>query len=276
MTGKEAGQVAGKLLPTKRVEKVWGRTDLSPPFAGPETEPVGEVWFDPPDALPQLLVKYLFTGEKLSVQVHPSDANAPPGAAGKEECWYVLDAEPGASLAVGFTRDVTRDEMRTAALGGSIEGLLAWHEVGPGDFLYIPAGTVHAIGAGLTLVEIQQTSDTTYRLYDYGRPRELHLDEGLKVAHGRPHDPDLRRSFPDRGNVTLVDGPLFRADRLDDAPDDETLARYDAPCLVLPLDGDADLAGTTIPAGACALAPSLAAVERGACRQMLVTRPLTD
>src|SRR5690606_21069723 len=129
----------------------------------------------PPPELDQLLVKYIFTSEKLSVQVHPSDAQAAlgePGDRGKEECWLVLDAEPGAQLGLGLTRNLAQDELRAAALDGSIEDMLGWRSVSPGDFFRILPGTVHAIGPGLSLVEVQQNSDTTYRLYDYGRPRE--------------------------------------------------------------------------------------------------------
>ncbi|MCX7676603.1 MAG: class I mannose-6-phosphate isomerase, partial [Alteraurantiacibacter sp.] len=179
------------ILPTVTVEKPWGRDVLPAPFASEEGKRIGEVWFVPPPALPDLLVKYIFTSEKLSVQVHPSDKQAVAaghGQQGKEECWLVIDAQPGAALGVGFRQEIAAEAMRAAALDGSIEELLAWHPVQPGDFLYIPAGTVHAIGAGVGIIEIQQNCDITYRLYDYGRPRELHLDEGLAVARGSPHD----------------------------------------------------------------------------------------
>ena len=108
-------------LETKAVEKVWGRSHLPPPFAAQShDEPVGEIWFDPPPALSDVLVKYLFTSEKLSVQVHPTDAEAPEGSAGKEECWLVLDAEPDATLAIGFKKHIDTEAMRAAALDGSI------------------------------------------------------------------------------------------------------------------------------------------------------------
>src|SRR5690349_6858775 len=232
-----------RALPTKSVEKPWGQDHLPPPFSAPEGERIGEIWFEPPAELPELLVKYLFTSEALSVQVHPSDAQAPAGSRGKEECWLVLTAEPDAKLAVGFKEQVSPEAMRAAALDGSIEDLLEWHAVKPGDFTYLSAGTVHAIGAGLSLIEVQQNSDITYRLYDYGRPRELHLDEGIAVANGGPHDPALRRHVPERGDIQLVDGPHFRLDRLDGAPNAATAARYgDKPLLVIPVDGPVTLA----------------------------------
>lgn len=263
-----------RALETKSVEKVWGRDTLPPPFSAPDGKRIGEIWFEPPPELPELLVKYLFTSEALSVQLHPSDAQAPAGGRGKEECWLVLTAEPGARLAVGFTREVSPEEMRAAALDGSIEQLLAWHKVAPGDFIYLDAGTVHAIGAGLSLIEVQQNSDVTYRLYDYGRPRELHLEEGVAIAHGFPQPAHLRRHVPDRGEISLVDGPHFRLDRLDGAPSDGVRARYaDGPLLVIPVDAPVSLAGETLSAGGCGLAASLADV-RFADGRALVAQPV--
>jgi mannose-6-phosphate isomerase len=129
-------------------------------------------------------VKFIFTSEPLSVQVHPNDAFAAAheGSRGKTEMWYVMRAEPGARLAIGFRESISPERLREAAVSGEIERLLNWMEVEAGDAFFIPAGTVHAIGAGLALCEIQEHSDVTYRLYDYGRPRELHLDQAIQVA----------------------------------------------------------------------------------------------
>lgn len=167
-------------LATRFLEKVWGATDLSPWYPKPEQK-IGEVWFQAD--LP-LLVKFVFTSERLSVQVHPNDdfAAAHENSRGKTEMWYVLRADPGARLAIGFREALSAERMREAALSGEIEQLLNWIEVEAGDAFFVPAGTVHAIGAGLALCEIQQHSDVTYRLYDYGRPRELHLDKAVQVA----------------------------------------------------------------------------------------------
>jgi mannose-6-phosphate isomerase len=167
-------------LPTRFIEKVWGTPDLLPWYP-PAGKKIGEVWFDAD--LP-LLVKFLFTSERLSVQVHPNDAFAAAhgGARGKTEMWYVMRAEPGARLAIGFRESISRERLREAAASGEIERLLNWMEVEAGDTFFIPAGTVHAIGGGLALCEIQQHSDVTYRLYDYGRGRELHLDQAIQVA----------------------------------------------------------------------------------------------
>ena len=249
------------LLPTRTVAKPWGRLDLPPAFGGAASEAIGEVWFEPPAALDSLLIKYIFTSEALSVQVHPSDDQAPAGKRGKEECWLILDAEPGASLGIGFRQDLSADAMRAAALDGTIEQLLEWHPVQAGDFFYIPAGTVHAIGAGLTLIEVQQNSDVTYRLYDYGRPRELHLDAGMAVARGCAYDRALAQRVGTEGAAALVHGPHFRLDRVDGAPDAETAGRYAGPLLVIPLDGSVQIAGETIRGGECACAPALSEVS---------------
>jgi mannose-6-phosphate isomerase len=164
------------------IEKVWGSTRLEP-FFRDSPRKIGEVWFEGVDNLP-LLIKFLFTTEKLSVQVHPNDDYAwkHHQSRGKTEMWHVLRSEPGAQIAAGFRERITPQKLREASLSGEIENLLQWFDAAPGDTFFIPAGTVHAIGAGLTLCEIQEHSDITYRLYDYGRPRELHLDRALEVS----------------------------------------------------------------------------------------------
>lgn len=262
-----------RTLAAKPVEKVWGCTDLPAPFAAPAGKRIGEIWFEPPPEIPDLLVKHLFTSEKLSVQVHPSDADAPKGCRGKDECWLVIHTEPGARLAVGFAQQVSASEMRASALNGSIEDLLVWHEVGAGDFIYLPAGTVHAIGAGISLIEVQQNSDVTYRLYDYGRPRELHLDQAIAVADGEAHPAQLRRHVPVSGNVALVEGPHFRLDRLDGPPDPETRARYDeGPVLVLALDCTVPGENIVIEPGTCGVVQRLADLHLESGMRVLVAQ----
>jgi mannose-6-phosphate isomerase len=140
-----------------------------------------------------LLAKFIDAKDKLSIQVHPDDAyarriEAASGFLGKTEAWYVIEAAPGASIIWGFKERLTRDELGRAAREGRLEPYLRMVPVQAGDVIYNPAGTVHAIGAGVFLFEIQQASDLTYRLYDYGRRdaegklRELHLDKALEVA----------------------------------------------------------------------------------------------
>jgi len=179
-----------KLEPSFR-ERVWGTWNLEPWFpnarAQAGTTPIGEVWFETPEI--PLLVKFLFANQHLSVQVHPDDACAKlhHSSPGKTEMWHVLAAQEGAKIAAGFREPVTSEQARAAALDGTIVDLLEWFDARPGDTFFIPAGTVHAIGAGVTVCEIQQPSDITYRFYDYGRGRELHLDQALAVGHLGPH-----------------------------------------------------------------------------------------
>lgn len=266
------------LLPVRTVEKVWGRDILPAPFKAPEGQRIGEIWFEPPEELPQLLVKYLFTSEKLSIQNHPSDMQTEAlglGKQGKEECWLVVAAEEGATLGIGFDREVSVEQMREAALDGSIEDAMTWHEVQAGDFFYIPANTVHAIGAGCSIIEIQQNSNITYRLYDYGRPRELHLDEGLAVAIGAPYDMANHKTLPRDGNFSLVDGPYFRLDRVDGVPGEDLLYAYAGELLVIPLAGEVLVAGgEVVGPGECAMAPDLASVTFAPDGKALVAMPL--
>lgn len=254
------------------VAKVWGRDVLPAPFVAPAGERIGEIWFEPPPEMPQVLVKYLFTSEKLSVQVHPSDQAALPGEAGKEECWLVLDAEADARLAIGFEREVTQEEIAAAAKDGTIEALLTWHSARTGDLFYLPAGTVHAIGPGLALVEVQQTSDTTFRLYDYGRPRELHLARALAVASGAPYPAAHRRSVAD--GPVLVDGPHFRLDRIEGPPDAATRAAWPGALLALPLAGEiaAKHSDARAAAGECLVADGIESIDFGAAEVTLLTR----
>ncbi|BBC70931.1 mannose-6-phosphate isomerase [Altererythrobacter sp. B11] len=265
------------LLPTRTVEKPWGKDVLPAPFTAPKGKRIGEIWFEPPAQLPQLLVKYIFTSEKLSVQVHPNSDQTEAdgmGRQGKEECWVVVDAEPGAALGIGFTEEIDAEAMRQAALDGSIEGKLAWREVKKGDFFYIPAGTVHAIGGGVSIIEIQQNSDITYRLYDYGRPRELHLDKGIAVARRTPPDPALHRVLPAEGGERLVDGPYFRLDWIDGAPSPAVAASYaDAPLLVIPRKGEAVVAGEAVAPRQCALAPQLSDIRFAPDGTCLIAQP---
>lgn len=201
-------------LETRRVEKPWGRRTLWSGFedVAADGPPVGEIWFqDPRGRDPELLVKYLFTSEKLSIQVHPGDAAARAAGhpRGKDEAWVVLAAEPHATIGIGMRDVMDRDALRASAIDGSIEDKLCWRAVKAGDVFYSPAGTVHAIGAGLTLVEIQQNVDLTYRLYDYGRPRELHLDAGIAVSDPVPYVAPHVPCPCGPGRQILADGPAF-------------------------------------------------------------------
>lgn len=263
-----------RLLTTRTVAKPWGCDSLPAPFAAPAGERIGEIWFEPDEALPQLLVKYLFTSEKLSVQVHPSDAQAPAGERGKEECWLVIAAEPDARLAIGFREPLAPDAMHAAAVDGSIEHLLEWHPARAGDFFYLPAGMVHAIGPGLALIEVQQNSDITYRLFDYGRPRALHLDEAVAVANGETYPAGLHRSLTPGVGAVLVDGPHFRLERVCGAGDAGLSARFPGAALVVPVSGSVTCGAHTAAAGQCLQVPSLAEVRFDPHGEALVAAPL--
>jgi mannose-6-phosphate isomerase len=166
-----------RLTPSLR-EKSWGRTKLSPWFPD-SPQPVGEAWYLADHELP-LLVKLIFTADRLSLQLHPDDDDDAPS--GKNEMWHILETDPGARIALGFRKPISRDRLREATLSGEIESLVNWIEVHPGETFYTPAHTVHAIGSGIVLCEIQQNADITYRLWDYGRPRPLHIEQALPIA----------------------------------------------------------------------------------------------
>jgi mannose-6-phosphate isomerase len=235
--------------------KPWGRTDLAPVFNGSPDTQIGEIWFEDPaqDDLP-LLVKYIFTSERLSIQVHPNDRQARERGLprGKSECWYILDASPGATLGLGLKARTTAEALKEAALDGSIENLLNWHPVKPGDFFYVPAGTVHAIGADIMLLEFQQNADVTYRLYDYGRPRELHLTDGIAVAKLEEYECFSYRPAGDPIDTVLVDGPhfsLIRAASTDHTPPSlERRRRW-----IMPVRGRAAGNGDVATVGECLL-----------------------
>lgn len=249
--------MSAQLLATKRVEKLWGRHDLWPGFPdpAPSADPVGEVWFQTPHPdTADLLIKYLFTNEKLSVQVHPNDeqAHAAGLPRGKDECWVILAARPNSTIALGTKSPSDAGTLRAAALDGSIEALLDWKPAKAGDFIYLPSNTIHAIGAGLTLVEVQQNSDTTYRLYDYGRSRQLHLEQGMKVADPNPFtiQPIVGEVAP--GRTILVEGPKFVLERRAGGEHRVTLPAG-VSAWAVPLSGGGIVDGAAFTAGECVL-----------------------
>jgi mannose-6-phosphate isomerase len=193
------------LLERSLREKVWGRTRLEPLFPDAGV-PIGEIWNLAAEELP-LLVKFIFTSERLSVQVHPADGE--DGPRGKTEMWHILEADPGAGIALGFREPLTRERLWEATRSGEVERLLNWIPVKPGDTYFTPAHTVHAIGAGIVLCEIQQNSDVTYRLWDYGRPRQIHVEKAVPISDLGPH-PGASRPLPlDAGRDELVRCPYF-------------------------------------------------------------------
>ena len=161
-------------------------------FAGKTLEEALATWGQ---TAPDILVKLIDARDKLSLQVHPDDAYAAAHhqSRGKTEMWYVLDAEPGAALICGFARSMTTEEFAAHIQNGTTNEAVAHYPVKSGDVFFIPAGTVHAIGAGILIAEVQQNSDVTYRVSDWGRvgadgkPRELHIARALDVSVTKPY-----------------------------------------------------------------------------------------
>ncbi|HEX8262939.1 MAG TPA: class I mannose-6-phosphate isomerase [Allosphingosinicella sp.] len=245
-------------LVSKPVEKVWGRTAL--PFACADAGDalVGELWFNHPGgAASPLLVKFIFTAAPLSVQVHPDDRQARERGLphGKSECWYIVDAEPGAAVALGLTDALSRDQLRAAALDGTIARRLAWRPVCAGDFFYIPAGTIHAIGGGVSLIEVQQPSDVTYRLFDHGRARELHIEEAVAVARREPYPDRFATPTTGDGVQVLVSSPHFTLVRV--APGAEPPSRLEGrDRWVVPLDAAVCSRADEAALGECLFVPA--------------------
>lgn len=235
-------------LEPRFLEKVWGATELEPWFPK-SSRKIGEVWFPAED----ILVKFNFTSERLSIQVHPDDAQARAAGLpnGKTEMWHILRAGDGACVGLGFRHPVTADRIRESALSGEIENLIDWKPAAPGDTFFVPANTVHAVGPALALCEIQQTSDTTYRLYDYGRPRELHLEQAVSVSRGEPHPGKAASRALGGGVRRLAECPYFVTDLVEyDSP-----AEYPAPAeryhLLVVVGGSGWLDGRPVRPGDC-------------------------
>jgi mannose-6-phosphate isomerase len=236
------------LIEPRFVSRVWGYRDLRPWFDRVQTdgEPLGEVWLTgddcrvangpdggktlaalfterpqdmlgsvAPRAESPLLIKLIFAREKLSVQVHPDDRMAHKYGLprGKTECWYALEADAGAQVAVGLKAGVNIDQVRDGIQNGTLEQSLNVLPVEKGDMIFVDAGTVHAIWPGSILLETQQNSDTTYRMYDYGRPRELHIEKSLEAARFTTRAGKIPPV--DRGDRSiLIDVEYFRVERV--------------------------------------------------------------
>jgi mannose-6-phosphate isomerase len=201
--------------------KPWGNTDLRPwSSVDGSGDPVGELWFqradrDTPGSA--LLLKLLFTSEPLSIQVHPDDefARSIGLPNGKTEAWYILSAVPGARVALGLKRPLSRQALRASIRDGSIASLTQWRPVVKGDVIFVPAGTIHAIGGGIVLAEIQQRSDTTFRLFDYGRNRELHEDSAVAASDAGPAHAQAAPRRLSAARSALIADPHFVLERID-------------------------------------------------------------
>ena len=223
--------------------KPWGVVDLRPwSNARHDGNAIGEIWYERPGraaADPSLLLKLLFTSQPLSIQVHPDDAYAQSIGLrnGKTEAWYVLSAAPEAKVALGLKQRLTPQQLRQAVDDGSIADLVVWQAVSPGDSIFVPPGTIHAIGAGLVIAEIQQRSDATFRLFDHGRQRELHIENAIAVADAGPAD---FRVIPTRLTDTrtlLISNAHFMFERIDLAPNTAWCLEAEQEAWLLVLNG---------------------------------------
>jgi mannose-6-phosphate isomerase len=204
--------------------KPWGAEDLRPwSKARHDGGTIGEIWYERPGrpaADPALLLKLLFTSQPLSIQVHPDDAFAHSIGlpSGKTEAWYVLRATPEAKVALGLNQRLTPQRLREAIGDGSISDLVRWQTVLADEIILVPAGTIHAISAGLVIAEIQQRSDVTFRLFDQGRQRELHIERAIAVADAGPADLQIKPSRLTDTRTLLVSNAHFVFERFDLAP----------------------------------------------------------
>jgi mannose-6-phosphate isomerase len=204
-------------------QKPWGVVDTMSADDEPQKKRIGEIWYERPTvcpSAPDLLLKLLFTSQPLSVQVHPTDAYARSIGLpnGKTEAWYILSAEPGAKIAVGLKKPVTAELLRDSILDGSIADRIAWRDVRANDVVFVPAGTIHAIGAGLVIAEIQQRSDATFRLFDHGRSRSLHLDQAVAVALRGPAEAGHTPQKITEQRTVLVANNYFIFERIELPP----------------------------------------------------------
>jgi len=242
--------------------KPWGVDDLRPwNSAIRDGNAIGEIWYERADKSltePSLLLKLLFTSQPLSIQVHPDDAFAHSIGLprGKSEVWYVLSAAPEAKVALGLKRRMTPQQLSAAVDDGSIADLVEWHAVSPGDVIYVPAGTIHAIGAGLVIAELQQRSDATFRLFDYARARELHLERAIAVANTGPAEFRIQPKPISAERTLLVSCPHFTFEKINLPPNSGWRLEANRETWLLVLSGSARTATFDVLAGDAVFAQS--------------------
>ena len=230
---------------THTVSKPWGIVDPRPwSSVGRDGKAIGEIWYKRPGAKAPdaaLLLKLLFTSQPLSIQVHPDDAFARSIGLpnGKTEAWYVLSATADAAVALGLKERLTSRQLRQAGEDGSIAELVVWHAVAQGDTILVPAGTIHAIGAGLVIAEIQQRSDATFRLYDHGRQRELHIEDAIAVADVGPAKFKVTPTRLTDARTLLISDTHFIFEKIAMAPDTQWCLVAKQETWLLVVDGGA-------------------------------------
>ena len=235
--------------------KPWGIVDPRPwSSAGDGANTIGEIWYERSDSTavpPSLLLKLLFTSQPLSIQVHPNDAYAQSTGQpnGKTEAWHILDAAPEAKVGLGLKRRVSPEQLRHAIDDGSIADLVVWNVAHPGDTIFVPAGTIHAIGAGLVIAEIQQRSDTTFRLFDHGRGRELHIESALAVADAGPADFLVTPTRLTDARTLLLSNSYFTFERIDLTPNSTWRLEAEHETWLLVVSGSARAASLNVTTG---------------------------
>ncbi len=303
------------LIQPRYVERIWGGDDLAAVLGkpAPRDTPIGESWevYDenavangsytgktiaelraalgadlmgrvPADQPFPLLTKLIDAKETLSVQVHPDDALAQQLEGqrnGKTECWYVIQAQPGAELTYGFSRDSSPDEYSELVSEGKLDGILRQLPVKAGDVIYIPGGTVHAIGGGIILYELQQTSDVTYRIYDWnrrdaqGKTRELHVEKARRVLdyHKWTRGPVRPLRTSDNRTMTIA-GPYFNEELVEGAG--ATLSTYGSPVALCALEHS--LSVTLSGVGEAVVVPAYSSALIPAAAGSYVVRPQLD
>ncbi len=250
------------------VLKPWGAADVRPWATPVPGGAVGEIWYERSDLAerlprlsladaqseaqqPALLLKMLFTSKPLSIQIHPDDTFAKRlGLAnGKSEAWYIVAAKPGAQVTTRLKRTLSPDELRRSVQDGSIGALMDWRDVTAGDVVYVPAGTIHAIGPGLVIAEIQQRSDATFRLFDYGSDRELHVERGIEAASVSPVSARIVHDRPGPGRVARVESAHFVLEEIVVPPGASWGVDTDRETWLLVLEGCADAGAQVLSAG---------------------------
>jgi mannose-6-phosphate isomerase len=235
--------------------KPWGSRDLLPWSTTSANEgAIGELWFQRegvgvPDSV--LLLKILFTTEPLSIQVHPDDdfARSIGLKNGKTEAWYILSANPGAQVAVGLKYPISSAELRTAIADGSIAELVQWRSARKGDVIFVPAGTIHTIGAGIVLAEVQQRSDATFRLFDYERQRELHTENAIAASYARPAPYQSPPTKINEGRTALIVSSHFVLEKIDCLPNSSWTLDVKRETWILVLRGRAQIGITNASLG---------------------------
>jgi mannose-6-phosphate isomerase len=242
--------------------KPWGVADLRP-FSDTrhDGDAIGEIWFERADKTakgPSLLLKLLFTSQPLSIQVHPDDAYAQSIGLpnGKTEAWYILNAAPDAKIAFGLKRTLTPSQLRQAIEDGSIRDLVVWRAVSAGETILVPAGTIHAIGAGLVLAEIQQRSDATFRIFDFGRGRELHIENAIAVADAGPAELTGNSSRLTDARMLLTSTAYFTFEKIELAPNSIWRLEAEQETWMLVVNGTASVGTLDVAIGSALFAQS--------------------